>query len=273
MVEVDSTYYSPPAEATATLWAQRTPDDFVFNIKAFSLLTGHPTKLSAIYKDLRPETDEEEPLPQRSAARRVRAGVGTVPVRAHAAVGSGQARRGAVPVPAVVHHPPVEQAVPARGGAAVQPAAGGDRAAAQVLVRGRQRAGDAGLPARARASVRLRRHAAGPQLLRSRRCSPRRRTSPWCGSTGTATSGRARTSTRSSATATAPEELQDWAPKLQTLSAQTKETHVLMNNCYSDYAQTNAEDLMATARRRLDPVRACTRYATAAWPVAPHRAR
>jgi uncharacterized protein YecE (DUF72 family) len=39
-------------------------------------------------------------------------------------------------------------------------------------------------------------------------------------------------------------ELQDWAPKLQNLSAQTKETHVLMNNCYSDYAQTNAQDLI-----------------------------
>jgi len=63
MVEVDSTYYSPPAEATAALWAQRTPDDFVFNIKAFSLLTGHPTKLSAIYKDLRPETDKKNLYP------------------------------------------------------------------------------------------------------------------------------------------------------------------------------------------------------------------
>jgi uncharacterized protein YecE (DUF72 family) len=63
MVEVDSTYYSPPAESTATLWAQRTPDDFVFNIKAFSLLTGHPTKNSAIYKDLRPETTKRNLYP------------------------------------------------------------------------------------------------------------------------------------------------------------------------------------------------------------------
>ncbi len=26
LVEVDSTYYSPPAEATAALWAERTPE-------------------------------------------------------------------------------------------------------------------------------------------------------------------------------------------------------------------------------------------------------
>jgi uncharacterized protein YecE (DUF72 family) len=58
LVEVDATYYNPPAERTAQLWAERTPPGFTFNIKAFSLLTGHPTKVSAIYKDLRPETDK-----------------------------------------------------------------------------------------------------------------------------------------------------------------------------------------------------------------------
>jgi uncharacterized protein YecE (DUF72 family) len=63
LVEVDATYYAPPAEQTATLWAQRTPDDFLFNIKAFSLLTGHPTKVSAIYKDLRPETTKKNVYP------------------------------------------------------------------------------------------------------------------------------------------------------------------------------------------------------------------
>ncbi|GAA4467745.1 DUF72 domain-containing protein [Phytohabitans houttuyneae] len=63
LVEVDATYYSPPAEQTAGLWAQRTPPGFTFNIKAFSLLTGHPTKVSAIYKDLRPETEKKSIYP------------------------------------------------------------------------------------------------------------------------------------------------------------------------------------------------------------------
>jgi uncharacterized protein YecE (DUF72 family) len=63
LVEVDSTYYSPPAEQTAALWAQRTPKGFTFNIKAFSLLTGHPTKVSALYKDLRPETEKKNIYP------------------------------------------------------------------------------------------------------------------------------------------------------------------------------------------------------------------
>jgi uncharacterized protein YecE (DUF72 family) len=54
LVEVDSTYYTPPNERNSDLWVQRTPDGFTFNIKAFSLLTQHPTKPGALYKDLRP---------------------------------------------------------------------------------------------------------------------------------------------------------------------------------------------------------------------------
>jgi uncharacterized protein YecE (DUF72 family) len=53
LVEVDSTYYFPPSEQNSELWVERTPDGFVFNIKAFSLLTQHPTKPDALYKDLR----------------------------------------------------------------------------------------------------------------------------------------------------------------------------------------------------------------------------
>ncbi|MDX6222587.1 MAG: hypothetical protein QOD91_1641, partial [Frankiales bacterium] len=44
LVEVDATYYSPPNERNSQLWAERTPEGFVFNVKAFSLLTQHPTK-------------------------------------------------------------------------------------------------------------------------------------------------------------------------------------------------------------------------------------
>ena len=55
LVEVDSTYYTPPNERNSELWVQRTPPGFTFNIKAFSLLTQHPTRPSALYKELRPE--------------------------------------------------------------------------------------------------------------------------------------------------------------------------------------------------------------------------
>src|SRR5919106_6513966 len=59
LVEVDSTYYFPPSEKNSELWAERTPEHFKFNIKAFSLLTQHPTKVEALYKDLQPEIDKK----------------------------------------------------------------------------------------------------------------------------------------------------------------------------------------------------------------------
>jgi uncharacterized protein YecE (DUF72 family) len=57
LVEVDSTYYALPAEQTATLWAERTPAGFTFNVKAFSLFTGHPTRVAALPADLRPAVE------------------------------------------------------------------------------------------------------------------------------------------------------------------------------------------------------------------------
>jgi uncharacterized protein YecE (DUF72 family) len=44
VVEVDASYYALPSERNSRLWAERTPDGFVFDVKAFSLLTGHPTR-------------------------------------------------------------------------------------------------------------------------------------------------------------------------------------------------------------------------------------
>ena len=53
LVEVDSAYYALPAEQTARAWAGRTPSSFTFNIKAFRLLTQHPTPVRALPTDLR----------------------------------------------------------------------------------------------------------------------------------------------------------------------------------------------------------------------------
>ncbi|MFD3548785.1 DUF72 domain-containing protein [Streptomyces sp. NPDC058655] len=54
VVEVDSTYYGLPSIRNSRLWVQRTPPGFRFDVKAFSLLTGHPTRAAALPADLRP---------------------------------------------------------------------------------------------------------------------------------------------------------------------------------------------------------------------------
>ncbi|WP_031508949.1 DUF72 domain-containing protein [Streptomyces megasporus] len=54
LVEVDATYYGLPSARNSGLWAERTPDGFVFDVKAFSLLTGHATRVGSLPADLRP---------------------------------------------------------------------------------------------------------------------------------------------------------------------------------------------------------------------------
>jgi uncharacterized protein YecE (DUF72 family) len=52
LVEVDSSYYAMPTPATAQLWAERTPNDFVMNVKAFRLFTGHQTSPTVLHRDI-----------------------------------------------------------------------------------------------------------------------------------------------------------------------------------------------------------------------------
>jgi len=52
LVEVDSSYYAMPSPSTAQLWVERTPEDFVFNLKAFRLFTGHQTSPTVLHKDI-----------------------------------------------------------------------------------------------------------------------------------------------------------------------------------------------------------------------------
>jgi uncharacterized protein YecE (DUF72 family) len=59
-VEVDSTYYRLPAEQMVERWAERTPNGFVMHVKAFALMTRHPTKLEQLPPDLRDEAPTDE---------------------------------------------------------------------------------------------------------------------------------------------------------------------------------------------------------------------
>ncbi|NUQ21887.1 MAG: DUF72 domain-containing protein, partial [Gemmatimonadaceae bacterium] len=52
VVEVDSSYYSLPEKATASLWAERTPPGFVFHLKAHALLTGQPSEVARLPEDI-----------------------------------------------------------------------------------------------------------------------------------------------------------------------------------------------------------------------------
>lgn len=52
-VEVDSTYYAIPDIKNTFAWGERTPDNFIFHIKAYGALTGHGIDPLTLPQDLR----------------------------------------------------------------------------------------------------------------------------------------------------------------------------------------------------------------------------
>jgi uncharacterized protein YecE (DUF72 family) len=62
IVEADSTYYRLPSEQMIAAWPDRTPSDFIFNVKAFRAFTLHPTPPGALPRDLRSALPEATAL-------------------------------------------------------------------------------------------------------------------------------------------------------------------------------------------------------------------
>ncbi|MGH8904587.1 MAG: DUF72 domain-containing protein [Egibacteraceae bacterium] len=59
LVEVDATYYYPPSHDLVVRWTERAPADFLFDIKAFALFTGHPAKRGALWPDVAVDLPDE----------------------------------------------------------------------------------------------------------------------------------------------------------------------------------------------------------------------
>jgi uncharacterized protein YecE (DUF72 family) len=65
-VELNSSYYALPNPDAAAAWARRTPDGFIFHVKAFGMMTRHPVKAEQLPADLR----SEAPLDDRGRVER-----------------------------------------------------------------------------------------------------------------------------------------------------------------------------------------------------------
>ena len=55
LVEADAGFYAMPDRETAVRWVERTPADFVFNVKAHALMTGHATEVARLPRSIRDE--------------------------------------------------------------------------------------------------------------------------------------------------------------------------------------------------------------------------
>ena len=249
LVEVDATYYSPPAERTAELWVGRTPGDFTFNVKAFSLLTGHPTRVSALYKDLRPETGKTniypgdldtqayeevwtrflsalEPL---AAAGKLGALLFQFPpwftIRRNNKQYLLEVRRRCGPLRPVFEFRHASWF-----------ADGNQRETLEFLRRHELSYVAVDMPQGHRSSV-------PPVLAVTADLAVVRfhgHSDKWTSKDIYEKFGYRYTD----------RELADWAPKLRRLADDAGETHVLFNNCYRDYAQTNAAELTDLLRKK-----------------------
>jgi uncharacterized protein YecE (DUF72 family) len=251
IVELDASYYYLPREDQAGLWVERTPPDFVFNVKAFSLLTGHPTRRKALPEDLLDEVAPEHRDKQRFYASHLSTdGVAEVWRRFGEALLplDSAGKLGAV----LLQYP--EWFTPRRSSREELRAVRERLPGYQVCVefrnatwmatdRDRERTLElleelrlplvcVDMPQGFRSSMPPVAEATSPDLavVRFHGRDPK----AWQQKT---VSERFRYHYQE-------QELQEWVPKVQHLAEGAREVHVLMNNCYSDYAVTNARQFM-----------------------------
>ena len=253
LVEVDSTYYFPPTDNNAALWIERTPKDFTFNIKAYSLLTNHPTKPESLYGDLREELPAETLEKRRLYAERLPAEVvdevwerfrlAIYPLHSAGKLGAVLfqfpqyftiSRANKTYIESCIERlPDYRIAIEFRHKSWLE-----DRNVEETLsflekhdlplvCVDMPQGFDSSLPSIAAATAKdlamVRFHGRDPKAwqTKSESASERFRYDY------------------------AKEELQEWVPKIEGLAEETRETHVLMNNCYRDFAVRNARDLGA----------------------------
>ena len=251
VVEVDATYYALPSVENARGWAERTPDDFAFGVKAYAALTGHPLQPLRLGKDLQQELPAALRAKRNVYPRELPAAVeaeiwrrfaaALAPLRASGKLGYVLFQMPKWFTPARDNRAWLEGLAARLPGLplAVEFRQSGwmaeERAARTLdLLRG------AGLiyvavdePQGTRASVPPVAATTSDELAVVRFHGRKRAT--W-DKAGVSTTERFGYLYR-------PPELEKWVGRIRDLAGRTREVHVMMNNCYRDYAVQNAKEL------------------------------
>ena len=247
IVEVDSTYYAPPAERVAGAWVNRTPPDFTFDVKAFRLLTQHPTPPKSLWKDIREDLPDDlgskrnvyaKDLPDEVLAEAFdRFNSALMPLHSAGKLGTVLFQ-----FPQYFYPSPVSRRYLT---------ALADRVAEyQVAVEFRQERwmdADHEQETLALLSELGLSYVGvdGPQGFRSSMPPVATATAPvaevrFHGRNTETWEARGITAEERFAYDYSPDELRDWVPRIRALQAETTPVHVLMNNCYADYGVRSA---------------------------------
>jgi len=250
IAEADSTYYFPPTAQLTQGWAEHSPPGFTMNVKAFSLLTGHPTRPDALWPDVRSAVKPE-------FAGKARVYPDHLPDDAideawHRFAAALSPLRDAGKLGAVLLQYPV-WFTPRRSNR-------------EEMVRARERLGDLDLCVEFRSP----RWLASPEdqerttrLLRDLAVSLVVVDAPRASGLETFADvtdpdlavvrfhGRSDATWDAKATSAAErfrylyseDELREWVPRLEALAERADRVHALMNNCYQDYGVRNAAQL------------------------------
>jgi uncharacterized protein YecE (DUF72 family) len=251
MVEVDATYYALPNRRMAEHWRERTPDQFTFDVKAHALMTGQPSEVKRLPPELRKALPRELAERQRIYSKDLPPELATAvwvyfldalqPLHSSGKLGS-----------VLLQYP--RWFVPGRQSRA-------------ELLAARERLGDVGFAVELRSALWFSERNAEhtlqffeendipfvmvdePQGYRSSVppivavTSPRlaivrfhgRRADTW-EKLGVSVAERFRYLYDKG-------ELAEWVPRIGEAASKARETHVIMNNCYSNYGTTNAAEL------------------------------
>ena len=260
LVEVDSTYYYPPSEKNSVLWIERTPPHFTFNVKAYSLLTNHPTRPDSLYADIRDSLPEGS-LEKRFAYREQlpEDAVEEVWQRFHDAL---MPLHSAGKLGAVLFQFPQWFTISRKNKAYIEECASrlsDFRLAIEFRHSSWMKPENAeetlgfleahdlpyvcvDMPQGFNSSLPPVAAATASDLAMVRFHG--RNTQAW--------NVKSESASERFKYDYAPQELQEWVPKIESLATQVRETHVLMNNCYRDFAVRNARELGALLNIELD---------------------
>ena len=247
IVEADAGYYRMPSEDTAIKWSERTPRDFTFNVKVFRAFTLHPFDPAALPKDLQETAPRDKKrlywkdLPaelQTELLERFRQAQRPLHFGRKLGALLVQLPKWIFPSDEVREHllrlkaawPDYQLAVEFRD-------------ASWVSDKNRERT-----MAFLRDSQLVYVCVDEPQLARTlppiaEATTPRLAMVRFHGRNAESWNKRVDSAAERFDYEYSEAELAEWLPRLRTLSEQTEDTHVLMNNCHRDYAVNNARQL------------------------------
>ena len=260
VVEVDATYYALPQEQMSRRWVERTPDDFLFDIKAHALMTGQPTETRRLPKYVREALPEKVGEKARLYARDLPAELqgevwdgfkrGIEPLRAGGKLGAVFLQYPKWVFPSSENRALIKDAVERLDGMKV---AVEFRNGSWLNEKNRDRTlgflSERSIPfvivdepQGFKSSVPPVAVVTSPDLAVVRFHG--RRADTW--------EKRDITPAERFRYLYDEDELADWAPTIVSTARQTKQTHVLMNNCFSNYGTTNAAEIAQLLRELLN---------------------